>query len=456
MNVARRPTPERLQRLSGFGWYAVGLFARLFRLERALWKKRVLSPMSSLSWQAALTEVHSREAFFKSIPYRPSYDSPFDQEKLFVKIALAVANFYYFRSDLKAYIHLVRRVGSYLDHAMTSNAREVHDSDVWADYLHHKASIESIFGQSAKAACLNSEVKQLCSQKHGRIVDALTYEGCTMCCRVESLTADEDYLLTALDSQILDLLRRLEALPRDQRPVDNASDFYTPAFYISILRCKIQAHARYPNVAAIESAIEQAKRFREHIDGPERDTYDVVVPFYEALLSMFKKESVKQTTALYDKSLEALQNSRVPYFCLLRVPDRIALTLANHVQREQISSDRMLTKLKRQKGRTFAIKAGLLFFAAIIAPPGLNYLAPFAQLLSRFPSARGVWFTEYGLTTGCASVVVWAMKRLSERHDRGLVSPVVLSWVDIVGGFYLVLAVTLFGAAASEIITSAP
>lgn len=172
--------------------------------------------MVSGGWQKKKTEV-SRDAFFKSVPYRPSYTSPFDQEKLLVAAALAVAGHQYFRSDLEGYRSTIGRIGSYLEHALITNDHEVRESDVWKEYLHDKATIESLFGEPSTAARLNSEVTQLCSEKRGRALDQLMYDGCTMCCRVESLTPDEDHLLAALESRLTDLLRRAGDLQEDER-----------------------------------------------------------------------------------------------------------------------------------------------------------------------------------------------------------------------------------------------
>ena len=434
-------------------WQIIGPIIRLTHLDRRLWKRHVEHLDVAGGWKGAMSQVEARAAFFDAIPYRPEYSAPFDQEKLLLSTALAVANRKYFLSDLDGYRKVVRRVGSYLENSLITNEREVSESDVWADYLHHKATIESLFGQPAIAACINSEVKQLFAAKEGRLLDALTYEGCTMCCRVESISSDEHYLLSALSSQTEDLARRIRDIPDVVPSAGDITDIATRALFIHLLRCKVQAHMREPDANQLEQAIADAKRCREHITGQDASTYDVVVTFYEAYLSKVRKQPAADTRSKYDACLQAVRLSRVPHFCLLRVPDPVASALANHVQLPRLASDSTLSALKRAKNIQFSVHVGVALLLAVLAPLLFNVVAPFSQVSAGLTSWKGAWFAAYGFTTGVSAIAIWARKLGSERSDRGIVSPSLLNAADISCWVYLALAVTLFGAAASERIT---
>jgi hypothetical protein len=198
--------------------------------------------MISEGWQTALSEVEAHAPFFKSIKYSPKYNASFDQEKILLHAAIAVANFHYFRSDIEAYRRSVEKIGLYLDYVVLTNEYEVKQSDIWAEYLHAKASVEMIFGNPAIAACINSEVKKIYRQKQKLALEEITYEGCTICCRMESLTPDEDYLLTAIDSQLKKLANDLISFSSKEGRKPDDPEFNTINFYIAMLRCKAQMY----------------------------------------------------------------------------------------------------------------------------------------------------------------------------------------------------------------------
>lgn len=438
------------QILSSVAWLAYGAVAQLLRLEPRLWRKRCHLRMVSESWQVALSEVEAAGPFFRAVPYRPDYRNPFDQERQIISAALAVANAHYFRGDLSAYRYTVGRIGEYLEHARLTEKAEVDSSDVWVKYLHHKATLELLFGESSRAAVLNAEAQRLSARKHGRTLTACGLEGCAMCCRVESLSPDEDHLFHAIDSRITDLYARLQRLSGEKSGHEDLADLHTEAFYISMIRCKAQAHARNPDAEAIEAAIQQAQRSRPFMDGPETKTYDVVVPFYEAFLSKLTRQSVAHTTAMYDRALAGAEKLGAPYHCLLRVPDTVSGELANHVQRKRLVRITPLVSLRKSKTAQFIrnvvgiVAAGslLLFvltYYALLVPPQAN-----ATDLRR---AREM---AIGISLMIISAGLAILKRVAEREDRGIVSPPVLNAVEIACGLTLALAVAFLSAAATE------
>jgi hypothetical protein len=453
MNAIRMATTQKSQRLAVFGWKLTAPFIRLLRLDRALWKKRLRCRPPSPSRQIALAEVKKDEAFYRAIPYRPSYHSPFHEEKLLTAAALDVAELFYFESNIGAYRRAVEKIGSYLKHTSILNDDEVSKSDIWIHYLHCQATLESLFGNPSAAARLHSEAKQLCTEICGRGLDALTHEGCTMCCRVESLTGDEDYLLAALDSQIVDLSKRVEAIQDDMQFQYDRSDLYTRSFYVAMLRCKVQAHANRPDIAAMQSAIERAKSFRKHLDSLAGGMYDAIVPFYEALLSMLKSQPPEHTADLYDRSLEALRKSRVPYSCLLRVPDPVAVKLANYVRRERVRSSDSVARLKIKKTRAFMAWGASVAALAITLPVALMYVLSSPRFGFGFVNEKGVWYAAYAGTFGLASFAIWTIRHMSERLDRGLVSPSAIFAANIASGFCLTVSVALIGKFVSAIAT---
>jgi hypothetical protein len=149
---------------------------------------------------------------------------------------------------------------------------------------------------------------------------------------------------------------------------------------------------------------------------------------------MLKNQPLEETTALYDRSFEALQKCHVPYFCLPRVPDAVALSLANYVRRQRIGYDDSIARLKKKKPRAFLLWGSLVALATTF-PVALKYAFPHALFGLGNSSAAAVWFAAYAATFGLASFAVWTTKILSERRDRGLVSPPALLAADIVSCF---------------------
>jgi hypothetical protein len=247
--------------LEALFWQIVGFPIRffglgLFGLDRILWERHPLAKKIPGEWQETLKEVKRYAAFFKAVPYRKSDNSPFDKEQQFLKLALAVANLHYFSPNLEAYRRTVKEIGSYLKHEYRTN-KGVKGSKVWVDYLHAKATVESLFGHSEIAACENSQASLL-SQERGENLQAITYEGCTMCCRIESLTASkkyllspkEEYLMNAIDTQLNNLSNQLDAFPLKEAEICTESQLSTVSFYISMMRCKAQMHNEKPTAVA--------------------------------------------------------------------------------------------------------------------------------------------------------------------------------------------------------------
>ena len=443
-------------------WFHVGLWRlaapliKVLGLDRLLWKKYVSDKMISEGWQTALSEVEAHAPFFKAIEYRPKYNASFDQEKILLHAAIAVANFHYFCSDIEAYRRSVERIGLYLNYVILTNEYEVKQSDIWAEYLHAKASVEMIFGNPAIAACINSEVKKLYHQKQGLTLEEITYEGCTICCRMESLTADEDYLLTAIDSQLKKLSNDLVNFSSKEGRKPDDPELNTIDFYIAMLRCKAQMYMEKPDVAILEENIQKAKKSKDFISGFDLETYNAIVPLYEAILSMHKQDAVKQTKDFYEAFLLAFEKRRNPHFCLMRIPDRILIDLANHVKKNRAFSNQILKILKRRKNFEFLSKVVIVAILAILLPAFVNYFViPLPQIGFGFVNEKSIWFFSLGLTTAFASLIISWIKILTERFDRGLIYPSALLGADIICGLYFSLATALIAAAASEMIAAA-
>jgi hypothetical protein len=440
-------------------WFRVGLWRlvapliKALRLDRLLWKKYVSDRMISEGWQTALSEVEAHAPFFKAIEYRPKYNASFDQEKFFLHAAIAVANFHYFCSNLEAYRRSVERIGLYLNYVIQTNEYEVKQSDIWAEYLHAKATVEMIFGNPAIAACINSEVKKLYSQRQKPTLEEITYEHCTICCRMESLSADENYLLTAIDSQLKKLSDDLINFSSKAGRNPNDSELNTTSFYVAMLRCKAQMYMEKPDISILQENIQKAKKSKEFISGFDLETYNAIILLYEAILSMHKQDEVRETKKFYEAFLQAFEKRQNPHFCLMRIPDRILIDLANHVKKNRAFSNQTLKMLKRRKNFEFLSRVVILAILALLLPVFVNYfIIPLSQIGLGFVNEKSIWFLSLGLTTAFTSLIISWMKILAERFDRGLISPSVLLSTDIICSLYLALAIALIAAAASEMI----
>jgi hypothetical protein len=91
MNAIRMATPQKSQCLAVFGWKLTAPFIRLLRWTALFGRRAYVAVRPLLSRQIALAEVKKDEAFYRAIPYRPSYNSPFHEEKLLTAAALDVA-----------------------------------------------------------------------------------------------------------------------------------------------------------------------------------------------------------------------------------------------------------------------------------------------------------------------------------------------------------------------------
>lgn len=433
-------------------WQLAAPLIKVLRLDRLLWKKYVSDKMISEGWQTALSEVEAHAPFFKAVEYRPKYSASFDQEKLFLHAAIAVANFHYFCSNLEAYRCSVERIGSYLNYVIHTNEYEVEQSDIWAEYLHAKATVEMIFGNPAIAACINSEVKKLYSQRQ-RPLEEITYEHCTICCRMESLSTDENYLLSAIDSQLKKLSDNLINFSSKAGRNPNDSELNTTSFYIAMLRCKAQMYMEKPDITILQENIQKAKKSKDFISGFDLETYNAIVPLYEAILSMHKQDAVEQTKDFYEAFLLAFEKRGNPHFCLMRIPDRILIDLANHVKKNRAFSNQTLKMLKRRKNFQFLSRVVILAILAFLLPVFVNYfIIPLPQIGLGFVNEKSIWFLSLGLTIAFTSLAISWMKILTERFDRGLIYPSVLLGADIICGLYFGLATALIASAASEMI----
>ena len=279
------------------------------------------------------------------------------------------------------------------------------------------------------------------------------YEGCTICCRMESLTPDEDYLLIAIDSQLKKLANDLISFSsKEGRKPDNP-ELNTINFYIAMLRCKAQMYMEKPDVAILQENIQKAKKAKDFISSFDLETYNAIVPLYEAILSMHKQDTVKQTNDFYEAFLLAFERRRNPHFCLMRIPDRILIDLANYVKKSRVFSDQTLKILKRRKNFEFLSKVIIVAILAILLPVFVNYfIVPLPQIGFGFVNEKSIWFFSLGLTTAFASLIISWIKILTERFDRGLIYPSALHGADIICGLYFGLATALIAAAASEMI----
>jgi hypothetical protein len=209
------------------------------------------------------------------VPYRAPCHGSFDKEQVLIGWALHTATYHYFRGEraLEAYKRVVQSVGTYLEHARKTDPAQITSSAVWRDYLHSKATLAQISGRPDVAASLNSQVKTLFPSEP---LESLQYEGCTMCCRLETLTGGEDYLLRKIDEQLQSLIAEFQkSLSASSQPQD--SDIHTKIFYVAMLRCKAQARRNQPDLAVMKQAIEIAEASGMYISGPEKETYDASV-----------------------------------------------------------------------------------------------------------------------------------------------------------------------------------
>ena len=455
-------------------WRLAALFIKPLRLDRFLWKKYILDKRISTEWQEALDEVKPHAPFFEAVAYRPKYDAPFDQEKLFLDAAIAVANFHYFRPNLEAYRRSVERIGSYLNYVAISNSYAVEQSDIWVEYLHAKATVEMIFDHPAIAASTNSKARQSYSQKPeqtkkpGHLLDEITYEHCIICCRMESLTTDENYLLTAIDSQLQKLCDDLIDLSQTGGIKPDDLKLNTVSFYIAMLRCKAQMYTKEPNIDVLRENIEKAKKFKEYISGSDLEkfdfkTYEVVVPLYRAILCMWenqdskcnqdfksKQDRLKDTEELYNTFMQAYKNRSSSHFCLMRIPDKVFMDLESYVNKPRAFSNQPLETLKQRKNIEFRSWIVMLSILAILAPFLINYFIPLRQIGSGFTTEKGMWYLSLGLTTTFTCLIILWMKSSAERFYRGLLDPSSLSLSDTIYGLYRKGAIGLIGIAFIE------
>lgn len=390
-------------------------------------------------WTASKRSVDDFGAFFDSVRYRPRHSSRFDQEKLLVSAALSFANRQYFRSDLAGYRNTVREVGGYLDNAIKTEELDVVGSDVWQDYLHHKATVEHLFGEPSAAACMNIEVKRLCEAKEGRELEAIEAMGCAICCRVESIASDEDYVLTSLESKIEELGEKIKNIPNTQRINNSEEDLQTKAFYIHSLRCKIQAHKKDPDAGYLEKALDDAKACHGKLSKDEALTYEVVIAFYEAFLSKIRKEPISRTKNLYNKAVMAARKSRVQFFCLLNVPDSISADLANHVNEERLIPNQEVRVLKTTLSRRFAV----LYFIILL----FGFVFPLV-----LPCPSDLLTALYAVSFAVAGVGLYVCNYIYRNRHPGMLSPGFHTTAELTYALFFAVTVTLLGTAFSDFI----
>jgi hypothetical protein len=319
----------------------------LFGLDRFLWQRHPLAKKIPESWQEILTEVNRDAPFFKAVPYRKSDSSDLSKEQQLLKVALAVTNLHYYDSNLEAYGRTVEEIGSYLKHESITNRAGVEGSTIWPEYLHAKATVESLSGHPGMAACSNSQA-QLSSQVRREELMATEYEGCTMCCRIESFTDNKEYLLStqerylvnAIDTQLNDFSERLGTfVPDSDNPVlkeDNTlNQQHMISFRVAMMRCKAQMYTENPDIAIIDDNIKLARNHRllmniSSMNNFEIGSYDFAISFYDFILS-YKRRNPKNETYDLDKSraiLKAWFNCSI--VLTLSLPLRVSsLLLAN-------------------------------------------------------------------------------------------------------------------------------
>lgn len=410
-------------------WYSLGLIIRLFRLNRLVWIWRLSSQPPPKNWKEGLGKVKSQAAFFDAVLYRAPCHRSFDKEQDLIGWALHTKTYHYFRGEraLGAYKRVVQSVGTYLEHARKTNSAQITSSAVWRDYLHSKATLEQISGRPDVAASLNSEAKTLFPSEP---LESLQYEGCTMCCRLETLTNGEDYLLTKIDEQlgslIVEFRKSLSASGQPQDP-----DINTKIFYVAILRCKAQARRNKPDLTVMKQAIEIAEESGRYITGLEKETYDVTTNFYKAFVSEGEKRPQTETEDLYRKALTASRKVNVPYFCLLRVPEDIFVRLATLTRMERINPNKSLEKLKCTKTGQFCVILTVVIFLALILPIVLHRLQWFRGLVASVKQGSIVWFLgAYACSFWLAWLIISGLKFVSDRRDSGMVSPKIMSAAD--------------------------
>jgi len=174
-----------------------------------------------------------------------------------------------------------------------------------------------------------------------------------MCCRVESFSHHERHLLNALDKRLQDLLQEFNKISDKIKSSEN--DTRTREFYLRMLRCKIEAHKSEPELSIIKDVITEVESLCEDISGLDINTYKATVNFYKAFSLKLNGDSRSTTTELYEETIESLSTNQAPYFCLLRVPNSVRSSLANHVRRPQLSLDDTLSKLKKVKSVHFLV-----------------------------------------------------------------------------------------------------
>ncbi len=426
-------------------------FVRAVGLDRALWRKKAseLRPVLDKGWKEQLLAVENASPFLQVAHYRPNHSLGFDSERENLAVAIAIANLHYFRGDIAAYEQSFRRAGEYLEDSAKRDGF-VRESDVWAEYLHYKASLLRLGGHPSGAARENSKVVQV-YRSLNRSVEADSSRRCTICCRIESLAPEESDLRHALARQADSVAAKFQH-GTDSTGQLSENDRRTDEFYAQVVRCKVQVHAQVPDLSILEDAIKKAKDCQGSMHGPDMPAYRAAVPLYEAILSYHRGDLINARVH-YDRALSEIDSQQIPYLCLLTLPKSVGDDLANKLGRRRILSDIVNERAGALAVRRF--KGEILGAPMVAAVLSFLIVASFSLLPRSFPHGLtiqdmtpAVWM----LSTLVAGFHVWRRKRRAERSLAGLIPSGLLALAEWVHYILTSIAIAMLVLLATRFI----
>ncbi|MCE9662960.1 hypothetical protein LY622_05855 [Halomonas sp. M5N1S17] len=368
-----------LFQLKCFFWRLVKIILICTFSYKRIWKRRVKDLDFEQGWQEGIRIIESDLSFFQVMRYRPAYHGDFHEEIKSIFSALAFLDYQYYSSDLVGYKKSINTLGCYFEYVKKTKYEDVVNSEVWPLYLHQKATLNSMLGNPTEGASMNCEVKHIFEEKGNNDFKAISYGICAMCCRVETFSVYEKNLVKTIESDAKELTQQLQSYLCKDNNKFKRKDVVAEFILSQLLRCKIQFYMEEPNVEIIEDSLEEIKPLLSEIKGVDKTTYDIVVPFYKALLKWLKKEEPHKVRPEYDKALEERRKSKTggTHFCLLKLPDRLLSGLAEYVVREKIYKDISLHRMQRSVSSRFVLYSILIPLASIaFALMVANYEVP--------------------------------------------------------------------------------
>lgn len=230
-------------------FYLVGFIFICVGKRRKLWGPIETDMKAAGTWEAEKRVIEKHMVRYQAVPYRPKPLNSIIEENIPLRIADAAANFYYFKADLPRYRRHVVEMGKYLENAARRESCGKH----WPRYLHQKSTLEFLLGRPGEAAALNAKSAES-YRKEGDNVRWLSHLGCTICVRVHTFAAGEEYYLDEAKRQLEGFATQLDAqLASAAAGSNEASDIQIYRFTTQCFNANVK-HTSRPRIPARWSA----------------------------------------------------------------------------------------------------------------------------------------------------------------------------------------------------------